>query len=257
MANEVLSQKIEDVFYGSFETYGSPRVYRALKAQGIACSENRVARLMKLRNLKPKQVRRYRSTTRRNQRDVAAPNLLQRDFKADRPDQKWLTDITYIPTGEGWLYLAVVLDLFARRVVGWAMSQTMSTELTLAALALALQRRRPERGLLHHSDQGSQYTAQDYQAALKARGIQASMNSVGSWYDNAPTESFFGTVKSELVNHCQYQTRDEARSQVFYYIEAFYNRRRLHSSLGYLSPEAYELRYHEQCQEGLTTCPRK
>jgi putative transposase len=234
MANEMLSQQVEDVFYGSFETYGSPRVYRALKARGIACNENRVARLMKLRGLKAKQARRYRSTTRRNRRDAVAPNLLQRDFTADRPDQEWLTDITYIPTGEGWLYLAIVLDLYAQRVVGRAMSQTMTTELTLAALALALQRRRPDKGLLHHSDQGSQYTAQDYQAVLKARGIQASMNSVGSWYDNAPTESFFGTVKSELVNHCQCETRDEARAQVFYYIEAFYNRRRLHSSLGYL-----------------------
>jgi transposase InsO family protein len=256
MANEVLGQQIEEVFYSNFEIYGSPRVYRELKAQGIPCSENRVARLMKLRNLKAKQVRRYRSTTRRNRRDKVAPNLLQRDFKADRPNEKWLTDITYIPTGEGWLYLAVVLDLFARRVVGWAMSHAITTELTLAALALALQGRRPDRGLIHHSDQGSQYTAQDYQAALQARGIQASMNSVGSWYDNAPTESFFGTLKSELVNHCQYQTRDEARSQVFYYIEAFYNRRRLHSSLGYLSPEAYELCYHEQRQQGLITCPQ-
>jgi transposase InsO family protein len=256
MANETLGQKVEEVFYGSFETYGSPRVYQELKAQGIACSENRVARLMRLRGLKAKQARRYRSTTKRNRRDAVAPNLLQRDFTADRPDQKWLTDITYIPTGEGWLYLAVVLDLYGRRVVGWAMSQTMSTRLTLTALALALQQRRPEKSLIHHSDQGSQYTAQDYQAALSARGIQASMNGVGSWYDNAPTESFFGTVKSELVNHCQYQTRDEARTQVFYYIEAFYNRRRLHSSLGYLSPEAYEQRYYQLLQKGLTNCPQ-
>ena len=256
MANETLSQKVEEVFFGSFETYGSPRVYQELKAQGIACSENRVARLMKLRGLKAKQARRYRSTTKRNRRDAVAPNLLQRDFTAERPNQKWLTDITYIPTGEGWLYLAVVLDLYGRRVVGWAMSQTMSTDLTLAALGLAIQTRKPERGVIHHSDQGSQYTALDYQAALNARGIQASMNSVGSWYDNAPTESFFGTVKSELINHCQYQTRDEARTQVFYYIEAFYNRRRLHSSLGYLSPEAYEKRYYQLLQKGLSTCPQ-
>jgi len=169
---------------------------------------------------------------------------LERDFSTDQPDQKWLADITYIPTGEGWLYLAAILDLFGRRIVGWAMSTRMTTELTLNALQMAIRQRQPGPGLVHHSDQGSQYTDSRYQAMLKAHSIQASMNGVGSWYDNAPMESFFGTLKSERVHHCMYQTRNEARPDVFYYIEGFYNRRRLHSSLGYLSPEAYEQLYH-------------
>ena len=163
-----------------------------------------------------------------------------------RPDHKWLADITYIPTLQGWLYLATILDLFARRVVGWAMSQRMTSDLTLAALHMAIQRRQPAPGLIHHSDQGSQYTDRAYQAMLKDHGIQPSMNSTGSWYDNAPMESFFGTLKSELVHHRVYDTRAEARPDLFFYIEAFYNRRRRHSSLGYLSPEAYEQLYHKE-----------
>ena len=244
MANQDLMDKIEAVFVASEETYGSPRVYRALKAQGVACSENRVARLMRLRGLKPKQVRRFRATTKRNKAHRAAPNRLGRDFAADEPDQIWLADITYIPTMEGWLYLAAVLDLFSRRIVGWAMADRMTGALTLRALRMAIRQRRPSPGLIHHSDQGSQYTDRDYQAVLAAHGIQASMNGVGTWYDNAPMESFFGTLKCERVHHTRYRSRDEASPDVFHYIEAFYNRRRLHSSLDYLSPEAYELRHH-------------
>ena len=152
MANRELMDKIEAVFEESDETYGSPRVYRALKAQGVAVSKNRVARLMRLRSLRPKQVRRFRATTRRNETDRAAPNRLKRDFSADAPDQKWLADITYIPTLEGWLYLAAILDLFSRRIVGWAMSDRMTTELTLRALQMAIRQRRPGPGLIHHSD---------------------------------------------------------------------------------------------------------
>jgi putative transposase len=243
MANRELMVKIKTVFQESDETYGSPRVYHALKAQGVACSENRVARLMRLRGLRARQVRRFRATTKRNKAHRAAPNRLKRDFTAGRPNQKWLADITYIPTQEGWLYLAVILDLFSRRIVGWAMSERMTSDLTLRALRMAIRRRQPGPGLIHHSDQGSQYTDKKYQALLRAHGIQASMNGVGSWYDNAPVESFFGTLKSERVHHYPYQTRDEASPDLFYYIEGFYNRRRLHSSLGYLSPEAYEELY--------------
>lgn len=246
MANRELMAKIEVVFKESGETYGSPRVHRALQKQGVKCSENRVARLMRLRNLKAKQVRRFRSTTKRNRADRAAPNLLKRDFSTAGPDEKWLTDMTYIPTQEGWLYLAAVMDLFSRRIVGWAMSDRMTTDLTLRALDMALRQRRPGRGLIHHSDQGSQYTDSRYQAVLAARGLRPSMNGVGTWYDNAPMESFFGTLKSERVHLAGYGTRNEASTDVFYYIEAFYNRRRLHSSLDYESPEAYEELYHKQ-----------
>jgi putative transposase len=255
MANNELGKKIEAVYNDSYETYGSPRVYRELKAQGIACSENRVARLMRLRGLQAKQVRRYKTTTKRNKKHPVAPNLLKRDFTTERPDQKWLTDITYIPTQEGWLYLAAVLDLYTRRIVGWAMSDRMTADLTTSALKMAIRLRRPGAGLIHHSDQGSQYTNGTYQALLKDHGIQASMNGVGTWYDNAPMESFFGTLKSELVYHRVYDTRDEAKPDLFFYIEAFYNRRRRHSSLDYLSPEAHEQLYHKRHELRLSPCP--
>ena len=256
MANRKLVKKIEAVYYDSYETYGSPRVYHELKSQDVACSENRVARLMRLRGLRAKQVRRYKTTTKRNKRHPVAPNLLKRDFRADRPDHKWLTDITYIPTQEGWLYLAVILDLYNRGIVGWAMSERMTSALTIRALQMAIRERRPGGGLIHHSDQGSQYTDGTYQALLKDHGIQASMNGVGTWYDNAPMESFFGTLKSELVHHRVYHTRDEARPDLFFYIEAFYNRRRRHSSLDYLSPEAYEQLYQERHGLRSSPCPQ-
>jgi transposase InsO family protein len=257
MANRELVKKIETVYNESYETYGSPRVYSELKAQGVACSENRVARLMRLRGLQAKQVRRYKSTTRRNKKHPVAPNLLKRDFVAERPDHKWLTDITYIPTQEGWLYLAAVLDLFGRRIVGWAMSERMTAELTSRALKMAIRQRRPAAGLIHHSDQGSQYTDGTYQTFLSDHDIQPSMNGVGTWYDNAPMESFFGTLKSELVHHRVYKSRDEAKPDLFFYIEAFYNRRRRHSSLGYLSPEAYEQLYHQEHGLLSLSCPQK
>jgi putative transposase len=246
MANRELTDKIETEFKKSGETYGSPRIYQILRKLGLMCSQNRVARLMRSAGLKAKQTRRFRATTKRNKAHRAAPNLLNRDFSTERPNQKWLADITYIPTLEGWLYLASVLDLFSRKIIGWAMAERMTTDLTLAALEMAIRQRRPGAGLIHHSDQGSQYTDQRYQAVLKAHEIQCSMNGVATWYDNAPMESFFGTLKREHVYHCLYRTRNEARPDVFQYIEGFYNRRRLHSSLDYLSPEAYEQLYHNR-----------
>jgi transposase InsO family protein len=246
MANRELYNKIEVVYNDNHGVYGSPRIYRELKDQGVVCSENRVARVMRLRDLQAKQSKRFKTTTRRNRAHPAAPNLLKRDFTADRPDQKWLADITYIATLEGWLYLATILDLHTRRIVGWAMSDRMTSALTIAALKMALLQRQPQAGLIHHSDQGSQYTDQAYQALLKDRGVRASMNGAGSWYDNAPMESFFGTLKSEWVHHHVYHTRDEAKADVFYYIESFYNRRRRHSALDYLSPEAYEQLFCQQ-----------
>ena len=244
MANRALTAKIQEEFKKSGETYGSPRIYQVMRKLGLMCSQNRVARLMSAADLKAKQTRRYRSTTKRNKADRAAPNILQRDFSAEAPNKKWVADITYIATQEGWLYLATILDLFSRRVVGWAMSPRITSDLTLSALDMATRRCRPGRGLIHHSDQGSQYTDSKYQAVLAAHGIVASMNGVGTWYDNAPMESFFATLKSELVHHRAYRSRAEASPDVFYYIEAWYNRRRLHSALGYESPEVYEQLYH-------------
>jgi transposase InsO family protein len=238
-ANQELVERIREVHKESGGIYGSPRVYEELKDQ-VACSENRVARLMRLHGIRGRQTRRYRSTTKRNRAHRVAPNLLQRDFSAEEPNEKWVADITYIWTGEGWLYLAAVVDLYSRRVVGWAMSHRMTEELTLSALRMAVSQRQPAAGLMHHSDQGSQYTSDAYQALLTSHGMVASMNGVGSWYDNAPMESFIGTLKTEWVHHRAYPTRDEARTDVFAYIEGFYNRRRRHSALDYLSPEAFE-----------------
>ena len=256
MANQELVKKIETVYDNSYKTYGSPRIYRELRAEGVICGKHRVARLMRLRDLRAKQSRQYRSSTKRNKAHPVAPNKLKQDFTASRPDHKWLSDITYIPTKEGWLYLAGVLDLYSRRIVGWAMSRRMTSNLTVDALKMALRSRQPAAGLIHHSDQGSQYTDRGYQRILEDNGIQVSMNGVGTWYDNAPMESFFGTLKSELVHHRQYRTRAEARSDLFFYIEAFYNRRRRHSSLDYLSPEAYEQLYHQGQKRCLSHCPQ-
>jgi putative transposase len=256
MANRQLLERIKTVFYDSYETYGSPRVHSELKAQGMVCSVNRVARLMRLDDLQAKQARKYKCSTKRNKKHPVAPNLLKRDFTAHRPNHKWLTDITYIPTQEGWLYLAAVLDLFARRIVGWSMSDHLTSELTLNALKMAIRGRQPGELVIHHSDQGSQYTDATYQALLKEHGFQVSMNGVGTWYDNAPMESFFGTLKSELVNHRLYHTRDHARTDLFFYIEGFYNRRRRHTSLDHLSPQAYEQLYDLSQELRLSPCPQ-
>ena len=245
MANQELYKRVKAVYYRNHGTYGSPRIYQALKRQEVRCSENRVARLMRLHGLRARQAKTYKSTTRRNKADPVAPNVLKRDFEAAGPNEKWLADITYIPTEEGWLYLAAALDMYSRRIVGWAMSDRMTADLTLSALRMAVQQREVDPDLIHHSDQGSQYTSGEYQQMLKDWGIEVSMNGVGTWYDNAPMESFFGTLKSEWVHHHTYRTREEARTDLFYYIEAFYNRRRLHSAIGYLSPASYEQLYHQ------------
>ena len=202
MANQELTAEIKQAFEESGEVYGSPRIYQVMRKLGLMCSENRVARLMRVAGLRAKQSRRFKATTRRNKAHRAAPNKLRRDFSAHRVDQKWLADITYIPTAEGWLYLAAILDLFSRRIVGWAMAARITTDLTLAALSMALERRRPGGDLIHHSDQGSQYTDSRYQDMLGAHGIQASMNSGGTWSDHAPMESFVGPWKRERVQRC-------------------------------------------------------
>ncbi len=240
--NERLVEKIRQVHEANRRLYGSPRVHRALLVEGQAVSRNTVAKLMRLAKIRARSGRRFvpRTTDSRHQRPVA-DNKLARDFTAPAADRKWLADITYVPTAEGWLYLAAVLDAFSRKVVGWSMTDHMETGLVAGALEMALARRRPRgRDLLHHSDRGVQYASEDYQALLARHGIDCSMSGRGECYDNAMMESFWATLKTELVHQRRYATRDEARRSIREYIEAFYNRERLHSSLGYVSPESFE-----------------
>jgi putative transposase len=253
MANQELIEEIKAAHEESYETYGSPRIYEELQDNGVICSKNRVARLMREEGIQAKQPKRYKVTTKANKNHPAAPNLLDRDFTADRPNEKWTADITYIPTLEGWLYLAVILDLFSRRVVGWSMSHRMTSALVMDALNMAIRQRRPGPGLLHHSDRGSQYTGQPYQTLLKDNLMLSSMSRTGNCYDNAPSESFFGTLKTELVHHRLYAKRAEAQMDIFFYIEGFYNRKRRHSTLDYVSPDAFEAAFHEY-QSVLTSC---
>lgn len=252
MANEMLLEAIRRAYDASLGTYGSPRIHAELKEQ-LPCSRNRVARLMKKHQIVARQKRRYKQTTRANAAHPVAANLLAGDFTATAPNEKWAADITYIPTQEGWLYLAAVLDLFSRRIVGWAMSARMTSELVLDALEMALRARRPAAGLIHHSDRGSQYTGSPYQQRLKENQLQVSMSGTGNCYDNAPAESFFGSLKMEWLFQTQHETRAQARTDVFFYIEAFYNRQRRHSTLGYLSPAAFEALYYERQHQAALT----
>jgi putative transposase len=222
----------------SRRAYGSPRVHQELKSQGIAISRKRVIRLMRDQGLKGKVRRRWVKTTDSNHELPVAPNLLGRNFLASAANRRWVGDITYLRTNEGWLYLAVVLDLYSRMVVGWAVSAVIDRHLVIKALQMALKRRCPDSGLLHHSDRGSQYASEEFQKALEAHGITCSMSRRGDCYDNAAMESWFGTLKTELGE--SFDTHAEAKRQLFDYIEVFYNRRRRHSSLGYLSPAEFE-----------------
>ena len=244
LRREGLVGRIREVHGGSRDTYGSPRVYRALKAAGVACCENTVAKLMRAMGVRSKAVRPFvvRTTDSRHGHPVAV-NTLDREFYPDRPNAVWTADITYVPTAQGWLYLAVVLDLFSRRVVGWATADHLRSELACDALRMALEHRRPKGELLHHSDRGVQYASGAYQDLLAGRGIEPSMSRTGNCWDNAVTESFFSTTKRELTHHESYATREEARRSLFEYIEVFYNRQRLHSTLGYRSPAEYEVRF--------------
>jgi transposase InsO family protein len=236
-----LAEKVRAVHEANRRVYGSPRVCAALRASGERVCENTVAKLMKQQQIRAKAKKKYvpRTTDSAHHQPVAE-NRLGREFNTPLPDRKWAVDITYVPTGEGWLYLAGVIDLCSRKVVGWSMAEHMRTGLVADALRMALARRSPAAGLLHHSDRGVQYASEDYQALLASRGITCSMSGKGDCWDNAVMESFWGTLKTELVNHEDYQTRERARASIFEYIEVFYNRQRLHSSLGYVSPEAFE-----------------
>lgn len=243
-ADAHLAAQIAGVHKGSRGTYGSPRVHAELRAGGVRVGRKRVERLMRESGLRARQKRRFRRTTDSNHRLPVAPNVLERRFEVAAPNQVWVTDVTYIPTAEGWLYLAAMLDLFSRRVIGWAASESNDRGLALDTLNVALRARRPRPGLVHHSDRGSPYASDDYRQTLARRGIHASMSRTGDCWDNAVAESFFATLKAELVDHQHYRTREEAIASIGDYIERFYNPTRRHSYLGYKSPIEFELRAH-------------
>ena len=242
VANRTLLATIRVLHQDSRQTYGSPRIWRALHKQGHQVGEHRVARLMRYDGLRAKTVKKWRATTHSSHRLPVATNTLDRQFTVSQPDRVWAGDITYVLTLEGWLYLAILLDLYSRAVIGWAMGPRLTGDLTEQALRMVLTTRRPEAGLLHHSDRGSQYAAGPSQQLLTTHGITASMSRKVNCWDNAGVESFFGTLKRELVYHRQYATRSEATRGIFEYIEVFYNRQRRHSTLGYHSPAEYEAR---------------
>ncbi len=240
LANRGLLVEIRSIHRESRQTYGSPSIWDALVKRGHRLGENRVARLMRTEGIRAKTVKKWRATTESGHKLPVAANTLNREFRVEQPNRVWAGDITYVWTNEGWLYLAVVLDLFSRQVIGWAMGQRLTVDLAKEALTMALWRRKPSAGLLHHSDRGSQYAATGYQQILGEHGIECSMSRKGNCWDNACVESFFGTLKKELIHHRRYLTREEARQEIFEYIEVFYNRMRRHSTLGYCSPAEFE-----------------
>ena len=242
-ANQRLRVEIRAAHAASRQRYGAPKIYRELRAQGVRCGRHRVARLMRADGLRAKRVRPFRVTTRSSHRWPVAANVLDRRFAVtaySARDHVWAADMTFVPTGEGWVYLAVVLDLASRRVVGWCLDQRLDTTLTMGALHMALLHRRPGPGMLHHSDRGVQYASAEYQAVLAAYGIAPSMSRIGNCWDNAVVESFFATIKTELVSDARWPTRDAARRDLIEFL-AWYNVRRRHASLGYRSPVDYEL----------------
>jgi putative transposase len=242
-ANEKLDHHIRTIYQQSKGTYGSPRITEALNNQNIDCSENRVARRMRKNNIKAKTKKRFKVTTHSKHTHPIAENLLGQDFTAQRPDQVWASDITYLWTREGWLYLAVILDLFSRRIVGWSLSHRLGQELVLNAFQQALWRRRPGPGVIFHSDRGVQYACTALRNLLQQHKFIQSMSGKGNCYDNAVVESFFHTLKTELVYFETYYTREDAQNSVFEYMETYYNRTRLHSTLNYCSPVEFEQRW--------------
>ena len=240
-SDEKLAASIRASFLGSDRTYGARRVWHDVLAEGVSCGLHRIERLMRTHGYRARPKRRARPTDSGERvADAVAPNLLDRQFEASAPNQKWIADFTYLWTAEGWLYVAAVIDLFSRRVVGWSMSATMTASLVTDALMMAIWRRGKPDALLHHSDQGSQYTSEQFQRLMADHGITCSMSRSGNVWDNAAMESFFSSLKTERTARKTYRTRDQARADVFDYIERFYNPRRRHSTLGYLSPVAYE-----------------
>ena len=239
-----LKQRIETVHRQSRDTYGVPRIYFELKEDGERVSRKRIARLMRDLGLRGVCRRRFVTTTQRDESNRPAPDLVERDFTASGPNELWVADATYVPTWEGFLFLAVVVDVFSRRVVGWSMAHHLRTDLMIDALQMAVTQRRPE-DVIHHSDQGSQYTSIAFGNRCRNTGVQLSMGSVGDCYDNAMAESFFATLECELIDRTTFRTRKQAQLAIFDFIEAFYNRQRRHSSIGYLSPVVFEHRMAE------------
>ena len=245
--DQQLLGQIQMVHEQSRHIYGSPKIQQALRQAGVRCGRNRVMRLMRQAGLTSKRPRCFTRTTQRNPQHRYAPNQLQQHFATTTPNQVWLSDITFIATAEGWLYLATVLDLYSRRIIGWAMAAHMTDALTSQALQMALRKRRPQaHTLLLHSDRGSQYTSAAFQKLLADHHITASMSGTGNCYDNAPMESFFAQLKTEWVYHCRYPTRQAAMSSIFSYIEGFYNIHRLHSALDYRSPAQFEANFFQK-----------
>jgi putative transposase len=238
--NRTVLVEIQKVHEQNREAYGAVKTWRELEAQGIVCGRHRVARLRRQAGIEARRKRRFRITTQSRAGVIAAENKLNQRFEVGAMDRAWVGDITFIATGSGWLYLAVLLDLYSRRVVGWAMSERIDQQLVLDALVMALGQCRAQAGLIHHTDQGRQYSSTAYVEMLKKHGLVQSMSRRGNCYDNAVAESFFSSLKNELVHHCSFKTREEARTAVFEYIEVFYNRQRRHQSLDYVSPVDYE-----------------
>lgn len=238
--DQVLLNEIRKIHHDSKEAYGAIKTWRALRQAGVDCGKNRAARLRRLAAIEARRKRKFRLAYRSRHSAPAAPNLLKWPFRADCPDQIWVTDVTFIPTRSGWLYLAVMIDLHTRLVVGWSMKDRPNQELANEALMMAVEQRRPQPGLIHHSDQGVLYSSGSYLELIQRFGMLRSMSAKGACYDNAVAESFFSSLKNEVVHHRDYHTRDQARSDIFEYIELFYNRRRLHQSLDYQTPTQYD-----------------
>lgn len=242
IVNNELTAEIRKVHRESGENYGTIKTWKALKARGIDCGRHRVARLRKIHGIESQRRKRFKITTMSKNTEWIAPNRLNRCFKVGEPNKVWVGDVTYIATRAGWIYLAVLLDLYSRKVIGWAMSERNNKELVIDALNMALERRRPQSHVLHHSDRGSIYGSDAYQSKLVASGLVPSMSRHGDCYDNAVAESFFSTLKNELVYDQRFESRNHARTEVFKFIEIYYNRQRLHQSLGYVTPDAMELK---------------
>lgn len=250
---ERLLIKIKTIHEVSRQTYGSPRVQAELREMGESCSRKKVSRIMKKAGIAAKMKKRFKVTTKANSGAIPAPNLLQQDFTAKKPNQRWVADFTYVWTQEGWLYVATVLDLFSRRIVGLSMSERMTSDLVMQALQQAITHRNPPAYLVHHSDRGCQYTSAAFQALLAANNIVCSMSGVGNCYDNAAKESFYHTLKTEHVYFEFYKTRAQAKQSIFEYVEIFYNRQRRHSTLGYVSPLVFEKQWQQQSDHSLLT----
>jgi len=240
LQQRTLEALVKSIHKASKESYGSRRISEALQGHGYPIGRYQARSLMRKLSLVAKPTKRFKVTTESNHNLPVAPNLLNRQFQVDRPDTVWASDITYLWTHQGWLYVAVILDLFSRKVVGWSIDRRMTSELVKKALNMAVMYRQPPKGLLHHSDRGSQYASRDYQDLLAQYGMTCSMSRKGNCWDNAVMESFYRSIKTELIHHEDFQTRDESRHAIFEYIEVFYNRRRRHSTLGYVSPCEYE-----------------